>query len=65
MFEYKVIKEVYNYSSEPHDYERFELVLNQLAKEGWRVIASQAVSDSFTHLTCFATLERKIKNESK
>lgn len=60
MFEYKVIKEVYNYSSQPHDYERFEQSLNELAKKGWRVITSQAVSDQFTHLTCFATLEREI-----
>ncbi len=59
MYEYKVIKEVYNYSEQPHDYERFEERLNELAKEGWRVVTSHAVSDSFTHLTCFATLERK------
>lgn len=62
MVEYKVIKEVYNYSEQPHDYERFEDKLNELAKEGWRVISSQAVSDSFTHLTCFATLERTIES---
>ena len=64
MFEYKVIKEVYNYSEQPHDYERFEKLLNDLAKEGWRVISSQAVSDSFTHLMCFATLEREIKQST-